>query len=80
MHSTSPFEFKESQTTQRRNSVAVQHAVVVPAITASVHFAVDKLSEIDDEVLVLARSKPEVENALDVDRFYEHLHVCAKQC
>jgi hypothetical protein len=55
-------------------------AVVVPAITASVHFAVDKLGEIDDEALVLARSKPEVEKPLDVDRFHEHLHVCAKQC
>jgi hypothetical protein len=50
-------------------------------ITTSVHFAVEKLGEIDDEILVLARPKREVENALDVDRFYEHLHECgAKQC
>jgi hypothetical protein len=49
-------------------------------ITTSVHFAVEKLGEIDDE-LVLARPKREVENALDVEWFYEHLHECgAKQC
>ena len=41
-------------------------AIVAPAITVatiitiSVHFAVDKLGEIDDEVLVSASSKPEV--------------------
>jgi hypothetical protein len=46
----------------------------------TVHFAVDKLGEIDDEVLLLARSKPEVEKALDFDRFYEHLHVRVTQC
>lgn len=58
----------------------VAAAVVVPAITTRVHFAVDKLGEVDDEVLVLARSKREVEITLDVHRFYEHLHECAKQC
>ena len=58
---------------------SVAAAVVVPAITTSVRFAVDKLAEIDDEILVLARPKREVEHALDVDRFYEHLHECAKQ-
>ena len=47
-------------------------------ITTSVHFAVDELGEIDDEDLVLASSKPEVENALGTDRFYEHLRGCAK--
>ena len=58
--------------------------IVAPAITVatifttSVHFAVDKLGGIDDEVLVLASSKPEVENALEIDRFYEHLRGCAK--
>jgi hypothetical protein len=31
-------------------------------------------------ILVPAPSEPEVENALDVCRFYEHLHDCAKQC
>lgn len=46
---------------------------VVPAITTSVRFAVDKLGEIDDEVLIFARSKRKVEHALDVDRFDEHL-------
>ena len=56
-------------------------AVTVATIfTTSIHFAVDKLCETDDQVLVLARSKLEVENALDVDRFYEHLHEWAKQC
>jgi len=57
-------------------AVAVMVATI---ITTSVHFAVYKLREIDDEVLVLARSKREFENALEVDRFYEHLHAeCAK--
>ena len=56
-------------------------AVATMIVTTSVHSAVDKLGEIDNEVLVLARSKREVENALEVDRrFYEHLHTCAKQC
>jgi hypothetical protein len=64
----------------RRFLLRVAAAVMVAAITGSVHFAVDKLGELDDEVLVLARSKREVENALHVDRFYEHLHECAKQC
>ena len=45
-------------------------------ITTSVHFGVDKLGEIDDEVLVLASSNREVENALEIDRFYEHLGGC----
>ena len=48
--------------------------IVATIITTSVHFSVDKLDEIGDEVLVLASSKPEVENALEIDRFYEHLH------
>ena len=50
----------------------------VTIITTSVHLTVDRLDEIDDEVLVLASSKPEVENALEIDGFYEHLHGCAK--
>jgi hypothetical protein len=47
--------------------------VVVTAITTSVHFAVDKLGEVDDEVLVLAGSKREIEIGLVVDRFHEQL-------
>ena len=58
----------------RRSLLRVATAAdVVPAITTSVRFAVDKLGEIDDEVLVFARSKRKVENALDVNRFHEHL-------
>ena len=50
--------------------------IVATIITTSVHFSVDKLGEIDDEVLVLASSKREVENALEIDRFHEHLGGC----
>ena len=59
-------------------------AIAAPAITVatiiatSVHFTVDKLGETDDEVLALANSKREVENALEIDRFYVHLRVFAK--
>ena len=60
--------------------LCVAVAVVAAAITTRVRFAVDKLGEVDDEVLVLARSKRKVENTLDVHRFYEHLYECAKQC
>jgi hypothetical protein len=71
-----------------RNGLKVSIQVAAPAIavtvatiiTTSVHLAVDKLGELDYQVLVLARSKRKVENALDVDRFYEHLYECAKQC
>ena len=38
-----------------------------------IHFAVDKLSEIDDKVLVLASSEREVEKGLGFDRFHEQL-------
>jgi hypothetical protein len=54
--------------------------ILIAAPSIAVHFAVDKLGEIDDEVLVLARSKPEVENDLHADRFYKRLHECVKQC
>ena len=54
--------------------------IVATSITTSVHFAADKVDEIDDEVLVLASSKPEVENALEIDRFYKHLRGCVKHC
>jgi hypothetical protein len=66
-----------------RSRVGLRTAPAIAAVaisTTSVHFAIDKLGEIGDEVLVLASSKREVENALDVDRFYEHLHECAKRC
>ena len=53
--------------------MAAAAAAVIPAITTSVRFAVDKLGEINDEVLVFARSKRKVENALNVNRFHEHL-------
>jgi hypothetical protein len=43
--------------------IAALAITVATIITTSVHFAVDKLGKIDDEVLVLASSKPEVENA-----------------
>ena len=59
-------------------AIAAPVITVATIITTSVHFAVDKLGEIDDEVLVVANSKPEVENALEIDRFYEHLHGRAK--
>jgi hypothetical protein len=45
----------------------------VAAITTSVRFAIDKLGEINDGVLVFARSKRKVENTPDVNRFHEHL-------
>jgi hypothetical protein len=50
-----------------------QPSLSPPFITTSVYFAVEKLGEIDDE-LVLVHPKREVENALDVVWFYEHLH------
>ena len=59
-------------------AIAARAITAATIITTSVHFAVDKLGEIDDEDLVLASSKPEVENALGTDRFYEHLRGCAK--
>ena len=59
-------------------AIAAPAITVATIITISVHFAVDKLGEIDDEVLVLASSKPEVEKALEIDRFYGRLHGCAK--
>ena len=52
----------------RRNGLRPSVQII---ITTSVHFVV--LREIDDEVLVLARFKREVENGLD-------LHECTKQC
>jgi hypothetical protein len=59
----------------------VVHSIAAPAtaavatiVTTRVHFAVDKLGEFGDEVLVIARSKREVENDLHFDRFYERLH------
>jgi hypothetical protein len=54
-------------------AIAALAITVATIIATGVHFAVDKLGEIDDEVLVLASSKPEVENALEIDRFYECL-------
>ena len=39
-------------------------AVVVHAITGSVHFVVDRLTEFDDKALVLALSKREIEIGL----------------
>jgi hypothetical protein len=44
-------------------AIAAPAITVATIITTSVHFAVDKLGKIDDEVLVVASSKPEVENA-----------------
>lgn len=52
----------------------------VTAITTSVHFAVDKLGEIDDEIPGFYHSKRGVESGFDVDQFYEDLHECTKQC
>jgi hypothetical protein len=46
---------------------------VAATVITSVHFAVDKLGEVDDEVLVLAGSKCEIEIGLVVDRFHEQL-------
>ena len=60
--------------------IAAPAIAIATIISTSVHFAVNKLGEMDDEVLVLARSKREVENDLHVDRFYKRLHECAKQC
>ena len=54
-------------------NAAPAFVVAATPIPTSVYFAVEKLGEIDYEILVLARSKREVENALNVDRFYEHL-------
>jgi hypothetical protein len=48
-------------------------AVVVPAIATSVHFTIDKFGEVDDEVLVLARSEREIEKGLVVNRSHEQL-------
>ena len=59
-------------------AIAAPAVAVATIITTSIHFAVDKLGEIDNEVLMLASSKPEVENALEIDRFYEYLRGCAK--
>ena len=58
--------------------IAALTICVTTIITASVHFSVDELGEIDDRGFILASSKPEVENTLDVDQFYEHLHECVK--
>lgn len=52
-------------------------AATVAAVAAAAtteHFAVDKLGDVDDEVLVVARSKREIEKALDADRFHRQLH------
>ena len=49
-------------------------AVAVAAAAASIHLAVDKLGEIDDEVLVPSRSKFEVEEGLGLDSLHEQLH------
>ena len=45
----------------------------VATATTSEHFAVDKLGEIANKVLVLARSEREVKKGLVVDRFHEQL-------
>ena len=47
--------------------IAAPTITVASIITTSVPFAVDKLCEIGDEVLVLASSKREVENTLEID-------------
>ena len=59
---------------------AAPATAVATIITTCVHFAVDKLGELGDEVPVFAHSKREVENDFHVDRFYKRLHECAKQC
>ncbi len=63
-----------------QNAAPAPAVAVATTITAGVHFAVEKLGEIDYEILVLARSKREVENALDVDWFCEHLHEFTTRC
>ena len=60
--------------------IAAPATAVTTIVTTRVRFAVHKLGEFGDEVLVLARSKREVENDLDFDRFYKRLHECTKQC
>jgi hypothetical protein len=57
-----------------RIQFALPAIAVATIITASVHFAVDKLGELGNEVLVFARSKRELENDLHADRFYKRLH------
>ena len=54
--------------------VAAAAATALAATATSVYFAVDKLGEIDNKVLVLARSKREVEKGLGFDRFHAQLH------
>ena len=54
--------------------VAAAAATALVATATSVYFAVDKLGEIDNKVLVLARSKREVEKGLGFDRFHTQLH------
>ena len=54
-------------------AIAAATVRVAVAATTRVHFAVDKLSEIDDEVLVLARSELEVEKRLVLDSFHVQL-------
>jgi hypothetical protein len=49
-------------------------AVAIAAAAASIHLAVNKLGEIDDEVLVLSRSKLEVEEGLSLDGLHVQLH------
>lgn len=53
--------------------IAAPPIAVATLVSTSVHFAVDKLREVDDKVLFFPRSEREVENDLDVDRFYEHM-------
>ena len=48
--------------------------IALAAAVTSVYFAIDKLGEIDDKVLVLARSEREVEKGLGFDRFHAQLH------
>jgi hypothetical protein len=55
-------------------ALAIAGTTTSTITTTSVNSAVGKLGEIGDEVLVVpARSKRKVENALHVDRFYENL-------
>lgn len=54
--------------------LAATATIALAAAVTSVYFAIDKLGEIDDKVLVLARSEREVEKGLGFDRFHAQLH------
>jgi hypothetical protein len=55
-------------------AAATAIAAAAAAITTTEHFAVNKLGNVGDEILVVARSKSEQEKALDVDRFHHQLY------